>query len=94
MRGFRAARPAPGEWFRSILEQIDFAAFDLAVHRGQLGYHGRDDGNGILYGMFAALVDAPTGRMAVYYGCADTVTGMAFAKVDELVDWTRRNSLV
>ena len=42
----------------------------------------------------AALVDAPTGRMAVYYGCADTVTGMAFAKVDELVDWTRRNSLV
>ncbi|MDE5920337.1 MAG: glycosidase, partial [Paramuribaculum sp.] len=42
----------------------------------------------------AALVDAPTGRMAVYYGCADTVTGMAFAKVDEVIDWTRRNSLV
>ena len=42
----------------------------------------------------AALVDAPTGRMAVYYGCADTVTGLAFAKIDELIDWTRRNSLV
>lgn len=42
----------------------------------------------------AALVDAATGRMAVYYGCADTVTGLAFAHIDELIDWTRRNSLV
>jgi beta-1,4-mannooligosaccharide/beta-1,4-mannosyl-N-acetylglucosamine phosphorylase len=27
----------------------------------------------------AALVDAPTGRIAIYYGGADTVTGLAFA---------------
>ena len=33
----------------------------------------------------AALCDAATGRLAMYYGCADTVTGVAFSTVDELV---------
>jgi beta-1,4-mannooligosaccharide/beta-1,4-mannosyl-N-acetylglucosamine phosphorylase len=42
----------------------------------------------------AALCDAPTGRLAIYYGAADTVTAVAFARVDELVDWTRQNSMV
>ncbi|UCH33412.1 MAG: glycoside hydrolase family 130 protein [Armatimonadota bacterium] len=42
----------------------------------------------------AALADAPTGRIAVYYGCADTVTGLAFAHVDELIEFTRSNSRV
>jgi beta-1,4-mannooligosaccharide/beta-1,4-mannosyl-N-acetylglucosamine phosphorylase len=41
----------------------------------------------------AALVDGDTGRMAVYYGCADTVTGLVFGKIDEVVDFTRRNSI-
>jgi hypothetical protein len=27
----------------------------------------------------AALHDPATGRVAVYYGCADTVTGLAFS---------------
>ncbi|MEN6519770.1 MAG: glycoside hydrolase family 130 protein [Armatimonadota bacterium] len=40
----------------------------------------------------AALVDAPTGRIAIYYGCADTVTGLAFAQVDELIDFIKKNS--
>jgi beta-1,4-mannooligosaccharide/beta-1,4-mannosyl-N-acetylglucosamine phosphorylase len=40
----------------------------------------------------AALVDAPTGRIALYYGCADTYTGIAFGKVDEIVEWTKKNS--
>lgn len=35
----------------------------------------------------AALEDAETGRIAIYYGCADTVTGLCFCKVDEVVDW-------
>jgi beta-1,4-mannooligosaccharide/beta-1,4-mannosyl-N-acetylglucosamine phosphorylase len=39
----------------------------------------------------AALVDAPTGRVAIYYGCADTVTGLAFAYIDEVVDFVKRN---
>ena len=39
----------------------------------------------------AALVDAPTGRMAIYYGGADTVTGLAFAHVDEVVEFVRHN---
>ena len=33
----------------------------------------------------AALTDSATGRIAIYYGCADTVTGIAFTTVDELI---------
>lgn len=35
----------------------------------------------------AALTDAETGRIAIYYGCADTVTGIAFTTVDELLNY-------
>ena len=41
----------------------------------------------------AALVDAPTGRIAIYYGGADTVTGLAFAYVDEVVEFVKHNSV-
>lgn len=41
----------------------------------------------------AALTDADTGRIAVYYGCADTVTGIAFTTVDELLAFTKANNL-
>nr|WP_318683725.1 glycoside hydrolase family 130 protein [uncultured Acetatifactor sp.] len=37
----------------------------------------------------AALADADTGRIAVYYGCADTVTGIAFTTVQELLDYLK-----
>lgn len=37
----------------------------------------------------AALTDADTGRIAIYYGCADTVTGLAFTTVEELVQYTK-----
>jgi beta-1,4-mannooligosaccharide/beta-1,4-mannosyl-N-acetylglucosamine phosphorylase len=40
----------------------------------------------------AALCDADTGRIAIYYGAADTVTGLAFAQVDELIDFIKANS--
>lgn len=33
----------------------------------------------------ATLTDADTGRIAIYYGCADTVTGLAFTTVDDLL---------
>ena len=33
----------------------------------------------------AALADAATGRIAIYYGCADTVTGLAFTTADRLM---------
>ncbi len=42
----------------------------------------------------AALHDKETGRLAVYYGCADTVTGLAFGYVPEIVEWTKKNSIV
>ncbi len=40
----------------------------------------------------AALVDPPTGRMAIYYGCADTVTGLAFAYVPEVLEFVQANN--
>jgi beta-1,4-mannooligosaccharide/beta-1,4-mannosyl-N-acetylglucosamine phosphorylase len=40
----------------------------------------------------AALTDSETGRIAIYYGCADTVTGLAFTTVDELVKFTKENN--
>ncbi len=42
----------------------------------------------------AALHDPDTGRIAIYYGAADTVTGLAFAHVDELVHFVKTNSEV
>lgn len=42
----------------------------------------------------AALHDADTGRIAIYYGAADTVTGLAFTYVDELLDFIKANSEV
>jgi beta-1,4-mannooligosaccharide/beta-1,4-mannosyl-N-acetylglucosamine phosphorylase len=42
----------------------------------------------------AALVDGDTGRLAIYYGCADTVTGLAFGRVGEVIDWLKANSEV
>lgn len=41
----------------------------------------------------AALVDSETGRMAMYYGGADTVTGIAFGYVQELVEFVKENAL-
>lgn len=41
----------------------------------------------------AALVDAETGRMAIYYGAADTVVALAFARVGELVEFVKANAI-
>ncbi|MBN1657719.1 MAG: glycoside hydrolase family 130 protein [Anaerolineae bacterium] len=41
----------------------------------------------------AALHDEPTGRLAIYYGGADTVTCLAFGYLDEIVAFTQENSL-
>ena len=37
----------------------------------------------------AALCDAATNRIAIYYGCADTVTGLCFCKADEIVEFIK-----
>jgi beta-1,4-mannooligosaccharide/beta-1,4-mannosyl-N-acetylglucosamine phosphorylase len=41
----------------------------------------------------AALVDPPTGRMAIYYGAADTVTCLAFARIGELLEFVKASSI-
>ena len=40
----------------------------------------------------ATVNDAATGRIALYYGCADTVTGLAFCQVDEVFEYLKKNS--
>lgn len=38
------------------------------------------------------LCDAATGRIAIYYGAADTVIGLAYTTAEELVQFTKENS--
>ncbi|RQV94071.1 glycosylase, partial [bacterium] len=40
----------------------------------------------------ATLHDADTGRIAVYYGAADTYTGIVFCKVDEIIEYMKQDS--
>jgi beta-1,4-mannooligosaccharide/beta-1,4-mannosyl-N-acetylglucosamine phosphorylase len=40
----------------------------------------------------ATLYDQPTGRIAIYYGGADTITALAFAKLDEVLDFVKSTS--
>lgn len=39
----------------------------------------------------ATLQDADTGRIAIYYGCADTYVGIAFTTVEEIYNYTLEN---
>ncbi len=39
----------------------------------------------------AALADSASGKIAIYYGCADTVTGLAFTTADELLDYMKQH---
>lgn len=40
----------------------------------------------------ATLADADTGRIAMYYGCADTVTGLAFTDVNTLLEYIKKHA--
>jgi len=40
----------------------------------------------------ATLVDEKTGRLALYYGCADTSVSVAYAQLDELIAFVKANS--
>ena len=42
----------------------------------------------------ASLHDPETGRIAVYYGCADTVTGLAFGYIPEIIEFTKRTNIL
>ena len=42
----------------------------------------------------AALHDEETGRIAIYYGCADTVTGLAFGYIPEIIEFTKKTSII
>jgi beta-1,4-mannooligosaccharide/beta-1,4-mannosyl-N-acetylglucosamine phosphorylase len=38
----------------------------------------------------ATLYDPPTGRIAIYYGGADTVTALAFCKLSEVLEFLQQ----
>ncbi|MBN2280683.1 MAG: glycoside hydrolase family 130 protein [Candidatus Marinimicrobia bacterium] len=40
----------------------------------------------------ANICDADTGKIAIYYGAADTYTALAFTQADELLDYMKKNS--
>jgi beta-1,4-mannooligosaccharide/beta-1,4-mannosyl-N-acetylglucosamine phosphorylase len=40
----------------------------------------------------AALYDEPTGRIAIYYGGADTVTALAFTRIRDVLDFVKSTS--
>jgi beta-1,4-mannooligosaccharide/beta-1,4-mannosyl-N-acetylglucosamine phosphorylase len=40
----------------------------------------------------ATLFDQLSGRIAIYYGGADTVTALAFCKIDEIIDFIKETS--
>ena len=40
----------------------------------------------------ATLQDTGTGRIAIYYGAADSVVGLAFTRVDDVVDYIKAHS--
>ena len=42
----------------------------------------------------AALADADTGRVAIYYGAADTVTALAFTTIDELTNFIKLHKIM
>lgn len=42
----------------------------------------------------ATLHDPETGRIAVYYGCADTVVGVAFGYIPEIIDFIKKTNIV
>ena len=41
----------------------------------------------------ATLHDSESGRIAIYYGCADSYVGLAFTTVDEVVDYIKAHSV-
>ena len=41
----------------------------------------------------ATLHDSETGRIAIYYGCADTYLGLAFTTVDEAVNFIKEHNV-
>ena len=42
----------------------------------------------------ATIADSETGRIALYYGAADTVTGVAYTQVDDLIEFIKNNSKI
>jgi beta-1,4-mannooligosaccharide/beta-1,4-mannosyl-N-acetylglucosamine phosphorylase len=63
--------------------------FLLAPH---MGYECVGDTPNVVFPC-ASLQNPSTGRIAIYYGGADTCVNLAFGKIDEIVDFIRQDSI-
>ena len=61
--------------------------FALITSALLFGFFLRDYVAKVLSRFFVA--DISTGRIAIYYGCADTVTGLCFTTVDETIKYIK-----
>ena len=52
------------------------------------------DGSAMDVRLGATLQDGDTGRIAIYYGAADTNVGLAFTTVDEVVSYIKEHSVL
>ena len=44
--------------------------------------------------MCATIHDSESGKIAIYYGCADSYVGLAFTTLDEIVGYIKEHSVV
>jgi beta-1,4-mannooligosaccharide/beta-1,4-mannosyl-N-acetylglucosamine phosphorylase len=56
----------------------------------QTSYECVGDVNNVVFPC-ASVTDSSKERIAIYYGCADTVTGLAFGYIDEIIDYIKEN---
>lgn len=42
----------------------------------------------------ATVHDSATGKIAIYYGAADSYVGLAFTKLEEIVDYIKEHSVL
>lgn len=40
------------------------------------------------------LVDQESGKLVIYYGCADTCTSIAFSTIDKMIDYIKENDII
>ena len=91
--GTAEARDLAARLVAADVEVVSSLAGDVAAPLLPAGKV-RIGGFGGVHGLAGYLVvDPATGRVAVYYGCADTVTGLAFGYIPEIIDFTRKNNI-
>ena len=46
------------------------------------------------YASRATIHDSESGKIAIYYGAADSYVGLAFTELDDIIDYIKEHSVV